>query len=221
MNTSSGLTRSWDDITVQDYVKMQEIKNLQLATEDEKNLMVAAIINKVDYNDLIQMPLSSVKEYVNNTGFLLEKPHSNKARNKYTVNGREYRLIKNYEEMTVAQFIDFQAIQADGFAERPAELLAIFLVPKGHQYNDGYDKEQQIEDMLQLSIPDALGICNFFTKRLLKSLRLIQTALRLRMKWIRATAKKEDKEMMQAMELEMNLYLDQLKDMFGLIVPGL
>ena len=152
---------------------------------------------------------------MDNTEFLFTKPEPKKARNKYVINGRTYKLFKGNEEMTVAQYIDWQAIQADGFDKRPGEMLAIVLVPDKHQYNDGYDKDQQIEDMLDMSVTDALGVCDFFTKRLSKSINLILTALKIRMKWMRITARKEDREMMKALEIQMRLYLDQLNRIYG------
>lgn len=216
---SSGSTTtiksSWDDMTVGDILFMKETEKLQMATEDEKNMMVAARLAGIEYRDFIQLPLSEVRKYMDNTDFLFAKPEGNKVKRSYKINGRVYKLFKGSEEMTVAQYIDFQAVQADGFDKRPAEMLAIFLVPEGHQYNDGYDKDQQIEDMLDMSITDALGVCDFFTKRLSKSISLILTALKIRMKWMRITARKEDREMMKALEIQMRLYLDQINHMYG------
>lgn len=212
------MKNSWDDITIADIVFMNEVKELQLATEDEKNMMIAARLAGIDYKDFLQLGLSEVRRYMDNTDFLFNKPEPKKARKKYVLNNRKYRFIKDASEMTVAQYIDFQAIQADGFDKRPAEMLAIFVVPEGHEYNDGYDKEQQIEDLMSMSITDALGVCNFFTKRFSTSINYILTALKIRMWWMRRTAKKEEKEMMEAIAIQMRTYLDQLKDIYGLIV---
>lgn len=214
-SSTSTIKSSWDDMTVGDILFMKETDKLQLATDDEKNMMVAARLAGIDYKDFIQLPLSEVRKYMDNTEFLFTKPVPKKARNKYVINGRTYKLFKGSEEMTVAQYIDWQAIQADGFDKRPGEMLAIVLVPEGHQYNDGYDKDQQIEDMLDMSVTDALGVCDFFTKRLSKSINLILTALKIRMKWMRITARKEDREMMKALEIQMRLYLDQLNHIYG------
>lgn len=217
MSSSSITTMksSWDDMTVGDILFMKETEKLQLATDDEKNMMVAARLAGIDYKDFIQLPLNEVRKYMDNTEFLFTKPEAKKARNKYLINGRTYRLFKDPAEMTVAQFIDFQSIQSDGFDKRPAEMLAIFLVPDKHQYNDGYDKDQQIDDMLDMSITEALGVCDFFTKRLSKLLNLILTALKLKMRWTRLTARKEDREMLKALEIQMRLYLDQLNRIYG------
>ena len=214
-SSTSTIKSSWDDMTVGDILFMKETEKLQMATDDEKNMMVAARLAGIEYKDFIQLPLSEVRKYMDNTEFLFTKPEPKKARNKYVINGRTYKLFKGNEEMTVAQYIDWQAIQADGFDKRPGEMLAIVLVPEGHQYNDGYDKDQQIEDMLDMSVTDALGVCDFFTKRLSKSINLILTALKIRMKWMRITARQEDREMMKALEVQMRLYLDQLNRIYG------
>lgn len=205
-------------MTVADYIRLREISKLQMATEDEKNLMVAALIAEVPYQEILQLPLDKVRELMDKTEFLLQQPVPGKTKRKYELNGRTYRLFKDPSEMSVAQYIDFAAIEKEGFDKMPGEMLAIFLVPEGHQYNDGYDKDQQIEDMMDMSITEALGVCSFFTKRLSKSINLIMTALRIRMKWMRITAKKEDREMMKALEIQMRLYLNEIEHIYGLIL---
>lgn len=205
-------------MTVADYIRLREISKLQMATEDEKNLMVAALIAEVPYQEILQLPLDKARELMDKTEFLLQQPVPGKTKRKYELNGRTYVLFKDPSEMSVAQYIDFAAIEKEGFDKMPAEMLAIFLVPDGHQYNDGYDKEQQIEDMMDMSITEALGVCSFFTKRLSKSINLIMTALRIRMKWMRITAKKEDREMMKALEIQMRLYLNEIEHIYGLIL---
>lgn len=205
-------------MTVADYIRLREISKLQMATEDEKNLMVAALIAETPYQEILQLPLDKARELMDKTEFLLQQPVPGKTKRKYELNGRTYRLFKDPGEMSVAQYIDFAAIEKEGFDKMPAEMLAIFLVPEGHQYNDGYDKEQQIEDMLDMPITEALGVCSFFTKRLSKSINLILTALRLRIKWMRITAKKEDREMMKALETQMRLYLNEIEHIYGLIL---
>ena len=209
---------SWNELTVADYIRLREISKLQMATEDEKNLMVAALIAEVPYQEILQLPLDKARELMDKTEFLLQQPVPGKTKRKYELNGRTYRLFKDPSEMSVAQYFDFAAIEKEGFDKMPAEMLAIFLVPEGHQYNDGYDKEQQIEDMLDMPITEALGVCSFFTKRLSKSINLIMTALRLRMKWMRITARKEDREMMKALEIQMRLYLNEIEHIYGLIL---
>lgn len=211
---------SWDEVTVGDIVFMREVEGLQVATEDERNMMVAARLAGMEYGDFLQLPLGEVSSLMDRLDFIYGRPEPVKARRSYVVNGRRYDLIRDRSEMTLAQYVDFQAIQAEGFSKRPAELLAIFLVPEGHQYNDGYDREVQAADMLDLGVREALGICDFFTRRFVKSINLITTALRLRMRLRRLTARRADRERMRALEIQMGLLLDSLGDICGLTLSG-
>lgn len=205
----------WEDLTIADQLRIKDISELQMVGDDEKNMMVAALLANIPYGDLLMMPLDKVREIMDNTEFLLHPPVPAKARNKYTINGRTYTLFKDPGEMTVAQFIDFQQIYREGFDKMPGELLSIFLVPKGHVYNDGYDKQEQLEDMLGLNICDALGIRDFFMKRCLKSIGRIRMFSMATIRAERLLAPKAKKEMLKALEIQMGLIMDGLKDMFG------
>ena len=210
----------WEDVTVRDFIRIREIDELQMASPEEKDMRVAALLAGISYEELEQMPLRDVREIMDSLSFLFEEPGRAKARRKYEVNGRVYELFKDPSEMTVAQYIDYEAIGREGFSKMPAELLSVFLIPRGHQYNDGYDKEQQIEDMLDLGVEEALGICDFFTRRLLSSIDKARTLLPLMIKVQRMIAPKKDKEILKALEIQTRLMLDELKDMSGLIVSG-
>lgn len=206
---------SWDDITVADLVTIKEIDKLQLATTDEKNLKVAALVAGIPYEDLIQIPLNNVRKYMDNTEFLLHEPTAKKARSSYVINGRKYKLLKDPSDMTVAAYIDFQALYDDGFDKRPAELLSIMLIPDGHNYNDGYDKELVIKDMYEMSVTEALGVCDFFIKRFQRLITWVTTHSKIKMWWLKMTSSKKDKEMYKALELEMRLVMDELNSMSG------
>lgn len=199
-------------------MKIREIDSLQLATQDEKNLKVAAIVAEEDYDRILLEPLASAKRYVEAASFLLEKPKPIKAKRYYTVNGREYKLFKKPEDMNVAQYIDFQAIYLDGFDKRPAELLSIMLIPKGHEYNDGYDKEEVIEDMYDMRVEEALGICDFFIKRYSRSIKQALAYCKIMSRVMRIMARKKDKEKMRALEIQTNLIADELECIYGSLV---
>ena len=206
---------SWDDITLADLMRIREIGDLQMITEDEKNLKVAAFLAGIEYEKILMIPLNEVRQYMDNTEFLLHEIKPIKAKRHYTVNGRRYNLFKDAAEMTVAQYIDFQSIYQEGFDKRPAEMLSIFLIPDGHIYNDGYDKEEVVNDMYDMSVREALGVADFFTKRYVRLIRSILVLLKIRMKWMVLVARKKDKEMMKALELEMRLVLEKLECIYG------
>lgn len=206
---------SWNEMTVADYIRLREISKLQMATEDEKNLMVAALIAEKPYQEILQLPLDKARELMDKTEFLLQQPVPGKTKRKYELNGRTYILFKDPSEMTVAQYIDFQQIHKEGFENCPAEMLSIFLIPEGHQYNDGYYKDQQLEDMLEMGITEALGVCDFFIKRCLKSIRQMKMFSGLMLKVVKLQAPKEEKEMVEATRIQLNLVMEGLEELYG------
>ena len=210
----------WNDLTLTDLMQIKSISDLQLATEDEKNLKVASIVCKIPYDELIQMPLEKVREYMDQTEFLLHEPKPRKVKHSYIINGRRYKLLKNEMEMLTSQYIDFQAIYKDGFDKRPGELLAVMMVPEGHEYNDGYDNDQVVKDMYDMKVEEALGITDFFLMRFVRSIAWTRMYYKWIMRWKRLTARKEEKEMMKATELQLNLILDEINSMFGWIAQG-
>lgn len=214
------MIKSWKEMTIADQIKIREISELQLASDDEKNLRVAAHLAGITYEEIMNMPLTDVRRIMDNTDFLLHAPVPVKARKNYKVRGRVYNLLKDPSEMTVAQFIDFQSIFREGFDKYPAEMLSIFLVPDGHQYNDGYDRDQQMEDMQALGVEEALGICDFFIGRCRRSIQRMATYSKVAIRLKRMTAPKEQREMLKALEIQTRLIMDASLDVFGSIVSG-
>lgn len=205
----------WKDLTVEDQIKIKEIGELQTVGEEEKNMMVASLLAEIPYEEMLMMPLDKVRDIMDNTDFLFTKPEPSKARRKYELNGRKYKLFKDPGEMTVAQYITFQQIHQDGFDKRPLEMLALFLIPEGHQYNDGYDMEEVMDDMKDMKITDALGVCRFFTRRCLRLISRIKELSTLMLKIKRLKAPKKDKEKIRATEIQIRLIMEELEQLYG------
>lgn len=209
------MKKDWNEITINDQQRIKDISELQTVGDDEKNMMVAAYLSGMDYEDFLQLPLDRAKDLMDGAEFLLQKPKPNKAKRKYEINGHAYTLFRDPAEMTVAQYISFQQIQADGFANRPLEMLALFIVPEGHQYNDGYSMEDVMEDMGNMGILDALGVCDFFMKRCLRSIKRIKELSNLMLKVQRLKAPEEAKEMIRATEIQMRTIVEELERLYG------
>lgn len=212
----SKVIKNWKELTIRDWLKFKEINSLQTVDGAEKDMMVGALVNGIPYEEFINLPLKRTKELMENTSWLYEQPKAERVRNSYTLNGRKYELIKSMDDITVAQYIDFQTLYKDGFDNRPVELLSVFLVPKGHQYNDGYDRSQVEEDVLSLPLVEGLGISNFFIR---KFSRLIMSSAIL-LKWMTrlGTRKIKDKEQRKALQIQARVIADELKRLYGSIV---
>ena len=189
---------NWNDLTVKD---LQEIHRIN--TMEDRDLRIAALFAGITYEELLDMPLNKVSEMVERIKFLATPIPRAKVKRKYEVNGRTYKLIKETGDMTVSQCIEFQGLAADGFDKHLPELLGVML-------QGDYDEKD--EDMKDFSVVEALAIADFFTKRSEKLMRLSLTYLKASLWLARRRAKKiKDKEMREALELEIQLMQDGLQ----------
>ena len=199
----------WNGVKVKHLIELNHIKDLN-AEESEKNLRVASMLADIPYDEFLAMPLSKTQEYMDGIEFLKEPIPTVRARKHYEINGNKYWLLKNPNEMTVSQYIDFKNISDQGFETHIPELLAIMLIPEGKGYNDDYDTDQVRNDIMEMSVVEALGVAGFFIKRFQRSIRRSLTYLQASLILARWKARRiKDKELAKALELEMNLLLDE------------
>lgn len=205
----------WNSLDLKTYKQIYDITSNAFTPEDDKQFMVAALLGGITYEELLEQPLTATTEMVANTAFLYEKPKPVKIKKEYTLNGRVYAPFKDFLEVTTSQYIDYQAVIVENFEEHLIDLMTIILIPKGHTYGDGYDREQQISDIETLSVAEALGIADFFITKYRRSLR--QTLLYSKAEMWIATQKapKEMKEEMKEKAKVFNKKVDELLSMCG------
>lgn len=204
------MIKSWSELPV---AKLQEIRSVSINIEDEdtKVLTIAGILADKTYREMLELPLNETTELIRNTSFLYTQPKPKKISSVYRLNGTEYRIMKNMNDITTAQFIDYQALAKDS-GERMAEFLSIFFIPVGCKYNDGnYDREKVVDDInYYLSAEEALGISAFFTVRCVRLIK--RTLLLLEAKMQMLSWRKETREQAkQVMEL-----IQQIRYTYGL-----
>lgn len=204
------MIKSWSELPV---AKLQEIKSVSSNIEDEdtKVLTIAGILADKTYREMLELPLNETTELIRNTRFLYEEPKRKKISSVYRLNGTEYRIMKNMNDITTAQFIDYQAIAKES-GERIAEFLSIFFIPVGCKYNDGnYDREKVVDDInYYLSAEEALGISSFFIKRCVRLIKRTLFLLEVKMRML--SWRKETREQAkQVMEL-----IQQIRYTYGL-----
>lgn len=194
---------SWDKMPVGFLKDIHRITSDNTLSEDDKSLQAAAILAHISYDTLLNLPLDEAQELVARTAFLYEKPKNKKIRKTYNLNGRTYVPLMSMEDMTTAQFIDFNSLIND-LDERLPEILSIFLIPKGHKYNDGYDKNMVIKDITErLMVTEALGMASFFIngykKYAMRTLLYSEAALEVAMWKAPKELRPQAKEVMKAL----------------------
>lgn len=157
---------SWNDITVGDF---QYIYNLEKEDPEDKLLKLIALVNGVDYEDILDMPISKLEEHFEDIDFLSREPQSKLVKGTYELNGRVYKVYM--KELTTAQYIDFKQL-ADKYYEHRAQFLTVFIIPARHRYGDGYDLDIARQDIETMSITDARAVASFFLTRYAISTRI-------------------------------------------------
>ena len=193
----------WNEVTLGIFQRMTEISEM----EDEALRVVAlvALFSGMREEEVMDLPLDKFKTMVQEISWMNTPPDIKQPRENYTINGKEYVLTMNFHKLTTGQYIDFQSYVND---PDYAKMLSVFLIPKGHKYNDGYDIFEVIQDMYTLPVEEVLGMMGFFiilyrswSRALLKySSRILK----------KAAKREKSKELMETVTK-----MENLADMFG------
>lgn len=205
---------SWNDMPIGVFKAMAKIHRSQIS-DDDKVFQTAALLCGMEYDDFLNLPLNESRAIVAQMNFVYTEPKPEKIKRKYHLGATEYKMMKNPDEMTTAQYLNYQSIIGVPAEENMDDLMTIILVPDGKVYGD-YDMEETKEEISNnLTVTEALGIANFFTASLEKSMRRM-------IMWSEAalTAKKiltrgKNKEQAQAEKIALQTAIEELHSMYG------
>ena len=155
MNTKHML--KWSDIKYRTLLDIREAANI----EDE-NERVYAIMEAVFGEDVLDLPLKDFNEKCKELQFLQKEIPNDLHVKDIKVNGREYYFDGLLGKITTAQYIDFQNYQKNNDEQKS---FSVFIIPKGHKYNDGYDMEQVFNDILDIPVPVLFSASFFFSRQ--------------------------------------------------------
>lgn len=208
--------KSWNDISVNTFNKLREIKinsndSIELL---DSNIALLSILCDVDEDTIASLTTSEFSTLLSQTTFLSTLPKV-KIQDTYTINGNEYKVFLTLKDMSVAQYIDFQTFYKDQ-DKYYKELLACFLIPKGKKYGEDYDIQKVIDDIgNHLSIVDANSILFFFVL-LFQSLTKATLTYSIRqMKKARKKMNKEEQEKIDLAIAEMKRAMTLVENGYG------
>ena len=161
------MIKSYDELTINKYLELQAMLEEEW-NELELQVHLIAILSDMTDDEVLNLSLDDYQEKVRQTSFLLEKPKTkNNIPNHIIINKKKYTICKKINELSVAQYIDYQTwMQANNGDKYIANILSCFVVPDGHKYGDGYDLEGVMRDFGEyLSIQDAINIAFFFFRK--------------------------------------------------------
>lgn len=182
--------------------KYQRILDALKETNDDidAHVTILSILYDMDVRDVFNLPLEKYAELSASVSFLLQPlpPVRGRICKEYRCGGMVLVPTTDIKKFTAAQYIDYQQMmKEDG---KVIELCSTLLVPKGHQYADGYD----IADVHQviaehLSVMDIMELSAFFLRKL-KSL-IKHTTIYLEGKAFLTMNRKERKELHKILKI--------------------
>ena len=198
------------DLPLAKYLKTLEIFNDESLSDLDKNIEILAIYADTTVDSILKLRPDVVEEYFADMSNSISsyKPSNSKRPKKIKINDQVYTINYNIGKLNMAQYIDFQQIIVKkNYLENLPALLSIFIIPKGHKYNDDYDIIE-LRNILEnnITLDEALSII-FFSK--MKSISLIKLKLlyyRSMLKIMRWTTKdKQTKEMLRMTENQLSM----------------
>ena len=198
------------DLPLAKYLKTLEIFNDASLSDLDKNIEILAIYADTTVDSILKLRPDVVEEYFADMSNSISsyKPSNSKRPKKIKINDQVYTINYNIGKLNMAQYIDFQQIIVKkNYLENLPALLSIFIIPKGHKYNDDYDIIE-LRSILEnnITLDEALSII-FFSK--MKSISLIKLKLlyyRSMLKIMRWTTKdKQTKEMLRMTENQLSM----------------
>ena len=161
---------SWDEITWREIEQIEQILNADIP-KYYKSVHLISVLSNTPVDEIEKLPITEFQKLTPHIDFLTTEPETHQHKFEYTVNGREYEFKGKINEITTAQYVDYRA-----YMEREekdvVELMSVFFIPKGHDYNDGYDMEQVKNDIGDMCWLDVRA-CSFFFRLWLASYILI------------------------------------------------
>lgn len=153
----------WDSITIEKYYGIKDILDDESTDYLTKNVQLVSLILDVDEDEVWNMDLSIVGDYIDKLQFLnrFELPKSPNLKIKLP----SYNLLvmKDLSKINMSQYVDFQNFASLPLRESMDKILSIFLIPEGKTYNTDYDildLQREIRD--NISFRTAEGLFNFF-----------------------------------------------------------
>lgn len=209
--------KNWNDITIGVYNKLNKLLKFEPTDDvvmDELNLtiQILSVLCDVDEDVIGDLTRSEFGKLAAQCAFLQELPKV-KIKDEYWINDKLYQVQFNVQDMTMAQYIDYQTFikEQDKYM---SNILACFLIPKGKKYGDGYNLQEVVNDIENyFSIVDAHSVCFFFTL-------LFQSLTKVMLTYLVKKMKKGMKKMTQEEKEKTQEAIDHLNKVISLVKNG-
>ncbi len=192
----------WNDITYRQFLDIKTA--LEIEDETER---VFAVAQAVYGEDVLNLPLAEFNKKCAELSFLKDSVPNNLTVKTVKVNGRDYYFDGLLGRITTAQYIDFQNYQK---SQDEIKTFSVFLIPKDHKYNDGYDMEQVFNDILDIPVPILMSASFFFSRQFELFIKIFRRYSLKQMKDLKLP-KKAQKNLEKVVNLSTDLMISPLE----------
>ena len=203
------------DLPLSKYLKTLEIFNDKYLSDLDKNIEILAIYADTTVDDILKLRPDEAGAYLSEMSERISsyKPSNAKHPKKININDQVYTVNYNIGKLNMAQYIDFQqTIIKKNYLENLPTLLSIFIIPKGHKYNDDYDI-LELRNALEnnITLDEALSIIFFLKTKSTSLIKLKLLYYKLMLKIMRWTTKdKQTKEMLRMAQNQLSMLENNL-----------
>ena len=159
------MIKSYKELTL---AKWEELRNIDLEQEEiDIQVQMIAVLCGDSEDNILNLPITEYSNRARNLEFLSKAPEGhNRCPRHIRINGKEYDILRNIQDMTAGQYIDYQNYLAKDDADKWLPyILTTFITPKGKKYGevDVMTVKDEIEE--GLSVEDAMTIARFFFRK--------------------------------------------------------
>ncbi len=189
------IKKGWDDITVAQYMALEQMEKEEYAELIDKGIVMVDIIYGIDSKNI---SYTDFRTLLNTLDWMKNKPKKIKAKASYIINDTKYLLDMDYANFTTSQFIDLTNYRKDGDY---IGMLSVVLIPEGHAYMDGaYNINKVKEDMAELTVTDAMSILGFFLTASTRFIQFIITYLQKKTKRMKGVPMEQKEQITSQMK---------------------
>ena len=154
-------------ITIEKHKQIQKLlKDNNVEDMQAVQAELLAIYADTDADVIMSYPLTKYHKLVEKfyNDYFTDFSHAEPAiKDKYTAGDMVLVPMLDFTQITVAQMMDFSVLSVDPI-ENIEKLLAIFLIPKGKKYNDGYDLLEVQKAILKMDFNEVSPLLAFFLR---------------------------------------------------------
>ena len=154
-------------ITIEKHKQIQKLlKDNNVEDMQAVQAELLAIYADTDADVIMSYPLTKYHKLVEKfyNDYFTDFSHAEPAiKDKYTAGDMVLVPMLDFTQITVAQMMDFSVLSTDPI-ENIEKLLAIFLIPKGKKYNDGYDLLEVQKAILKMDFNEVSPLLAFFLR---------------------------------------------------------